>query len=126
MNLVSIRHKSLPEFDYNKDPWLVNLSNVTIPHNVQDLLRLGEKFSNPFFENKQSQVLEIIKNVKNSITKIPEELRYEFRLKVVNQTKHFLSKQQKNTEIDRYIIDLYKETDLFLKGNSNILVTKAD
>ena len=46
------RHKNLPEFNYNKDPWLVNLSNFEIPHNVQDLLRLGEKFSNPFIENK--------------------------------------------------------------------------
>jgi hypothetical protein len=34
--------------------WLVNLSNVSIPGDVQDILKLGEKFSIPIQNKKNS------------------------------------------------------------------------
>ena len=43
------QHKQLPEFSYNNDPWLTNLSKIQIPNQVQDLLRLGDNFCNPVF-----------------------------------------------------------------------------
>ena len=105
----------------NSDPWLVNLSNIEIPKNVHDLLKLGDTFSNPFIANKKTQALEIIKDIERNIPKVPDEFKEEFRLKVTNQTKHLLSKQFKVSNLDKQIYDMYKKTSSFLKANPNII-----
>ena len=103
----------------------MNLTKIEIPKNVHDLLRLGNKFSNPFFADKKTQALEIIKDIERNIPKIPDEFKEEFGLKVANQTKHFLSKQFEVSKLDEQI-DMYEETLIFLKAHPNIVITKSD
>ena len=44
------KHKDLQkDYRYNNDSWFINLTDKEVPKNVQDLLRLGENFSNPHF-----------------------------------------------------------------------------
>ena len=53
----------------------MNLTKIEIPKNVHDLLRLGDQFSDPFFANKKTQALEIMKDIEKNIPKIPDELK---------------------------------------------------
>jgi len=52
--------------------WLVNLSSVNIPQDIQCLLQLGENFSLPLF-NKKKIIIELIKSVENITQKFDIE-----------------------------------------------------
>ena len=113
INLNINKHINLEEFKYNKDPWFINLTDSIIPKNVQDLLRLGDNFYNPIFANKKEQNFEVLKEMEKNIDKIPAEHKEELRLKFVNLSKSFLSKQHKLTEIDTFILKLLIEQKPF-------------
>ena len=52
------QHKRIsPEFSYVNDPWLVNLTEVQIPQKIQDLLTLGNQFSNSTFSAIKTRFL---------------------------------------------------------------------
>ena len=44
------KHRSSNKYDYNSDPWLVNLTKIEIPKNVHDLLRLVINFQIHFLQ----------------------------------------------------------------------------
>ena len=56
-----------------KDPWIVNCTDVQIPENVNDVLRLGNNFSSSFLTQKKDMVFEILKDIESNMEKINKE-----------------------------------------------------
>ena len=110
-----------------KDPWIVNCTDVQIPDNVNDVLRLGNNFSSSFLTQKKDMVFEIIKDIESNMEKINKEKdREELRHKLLNTTSNFLNSSQKISAIDKSIAKNLKVTKLFLQKNSELFITKAD
>ena len=58
------------EFNENKefkDPWIVNCTDVQIPHKVNDVLRLRNNLSSSFITKKKDMVFEIIKDIQSNM-----------------------------------------------------------
>lgn len=111
----------------NHDPWIKNLSNVTIPNVVNDVLRLGEKFSSNFLSSKNSQIFEIVKDVEiNKENKINNNEQDAVRQKLTSIAHKHLNKPQFINDTDRLILDNIKKTKEFINNNEDLLVTKAD
>lgn len=102
-----------------EDNWIVNNSNVEIPTNVSDILRLGDKFSSSFVTNKSSIIFDIVKDIESNMHKIPFEVVDEFRHKVINISEKFIKNKNINniSQIDREIASKIKETKTFLSNN---------
>ena len=66
-------------FDFNSDPWLINISSTPIPTNIHNFLRLGQDFSNASFQNKKTQIFELVKDFENYSHKIPSDVVDEIR-----------------------------------------------
>ena len=102
------------------------MSDVVVPRNVQDLLSLGENFSNTNFFSKKAQSFEMLIEVGRNIYKIPLECREEIGQKFVNQTNNFLSNIIKDIQQGKYILNFYNETRSFLKLNPSLIVIQPD
>ena len=113
-------------FDFNSDPWLINISSTPIPTNVHNFLRLGQDFSNASFQNKKTQIFELVKDFENHSYKIPYDVVDEIRHIVINQSRSFLSNRQKTSPFDNFIYNNILETKSFLKNNPDIFVSRAD
>ena len=111
----------------NNDPWLINCTDTLIPDSVTDIIRLGEKFSSSFLSSKKQHIFEIIKDVESNIDKIPEvNNRDLLRHSIINIASKYLKEKSHISEIDRIIANNIKETNMFIKNNSDLFVTRAD
>ena len=118
-------HKILNEGE--KDPWLLNLTNIEIPDSETDILRMGKGLSSMALNCRPKQVVEIIKDVEANIDKIPRSDQQDFRSKVLHLSKSFIDKfsmhkSSINQKIERGILTTKK----FLRDNSDVICVNAD
>ena len=93
------------------DPWIVNLTDVQVPDSVQDILRLGEGFSNNIINDKSKQMIEIAKDIEANINKIPRSDQQDFRNNVLNLSKGLVDKKSLHiSSIDRKFVNNLKIT----------------
>jgi hypothetical protein len=89
---------------------------------VQDILKLGEKFSIPI-QNKKKSMKNLISSVESSIYKFDDHTKIEIRNKVSNILTNFKNSPNKS-EVN--FSRLQRNTVLFLKANPSLLVLTAD
>jgi len=116
--------KFSPLNDVN-DKWFINLSHHNIPRQVQCLLQLGQNFSMPVINIKNS-ITQLIKNIENNIIKLDAEIQTEIRNRSIPILHNMLSKPRHNNLTDVDIIELLEVTKKFLKSNPDIIYTRAD
>lgn len=74
-------------FNTLHEKWLINLSDVTIPHNVQVLLQLGERFGLPMtHRQKERTIIDFIKHIEKNIT--------GYKITIVNHVRNQSNHQQ--------------------------------
>ena len=110
-----------------EDRWIVNLSDVTLPKYVINVLKLGKKFNfNDKVDNKI--ILEMVKNLEVYLNKHTD-------LKQCNKIRsHFLSIISKfqnrvlsnNSTFEKQLKIDIELTKTFIKNNKDLLITKAD
>jgi len=117
---IKLETNSTTKFEnYLDDKWFVNLSNVTIPKEVQQLLQLGDRFSLPTMNsNLHNTIIEIIKQTENNIINLKNICENEVR----NRTISGINKLY-NSEKPRNHIDALLENCTLLKGSLNPILT---
>ena len=123
---INQHSKINPNFDHTADPWLINISSTSIPSNIHNILRLGPDFSNSFFQNKKTQIFELIKDFENHAYKIPHDSVDEIRHILINQSRSYLSNRKKISPFDVFIHNSFPDTKTFLKNNPELFVSRAD
>jgi len=108
-----------------RDKWLINWSDIDIPHNIKCLLQLGQNFAMPAIDIKKN-IIELIKNIENNINK----LNVDFQGFVRNNSLPIIKKlfntcSQRNKIYDR-LMSLGRLTRQFIKKHPNLILTKAD
>lgn len=110
------------------EKWLHNLSNTIIPTNVQNILKLGNKFCPPIGKN-HLPINNIICDVEAAFFQITDEdIKIEARNNLVNiltnytKSKNSGSLSQNDLKTNRQLIETHK----FLKSNPELLVMRAD
>lgn len=108
------------------DRWFINLSKSPIPHDIQSLLQLNEKFNLPFHHNSQRFAFNFIKNIEYNIQKLDLDTASNIRCLSVQTLNKLLSSPPTPSIIDSRLIALTIKTKEFLTNYPNIFVTKAD
>ena len=67
-----------------------------------------------------------MKELGKDIYKVPSDERERLRLKFVNQANFYMSHRNQCTNFDIYVSNVFNETKLVLKNNSNFIVTQVD
>jgi len=101
-----------------------DLTGKVIPHEVQLLMQLGDRFNMPI-TNHQNTIFEYIKCLENGI----EKLRKTDRTNIRNKSVKVLENLERSIKIDNIDNLLYKWHNItkdFIKNNKNIIFTKAD
>jgi hypothetical protein len=109
----------------SSEKWLVNLSIVQIPGDVQDVLKLGGKFSIPI-PNKRIPMEDLISSVESSIFRFDDPIKIEIRNKFTNILTNFKNSPNKLTCSEVNFSRLHKNAVLFLKANPSLLILTAD
>lgn len=112
-----------------EDKWLVNLTNVTIPNDVKNVLRLGEKFNPPIksteipFSNYICDVESLLLHCENDETKV------DIRNRLVNILTNFKSRTKHKKMLNDWEIKFLKDlksTQKFVKEHQELIITRAD
>jgi len=111
--------------DSVNDKWFINLSHRNIPFEVQCLLQLGQNFSLPA-NNKNENIIQLIKNIENNIIKLHSDTQKEIRNRSIPIMHNFMSSSSCLDINDRKINNLLKVTSKFIKNNSDIIYSRAD
>lgn len=119
------KKKILPKFIIDND-CVHNITNITIPEDVNCLLSFGPKFAVPI-ENNQFPTFKIISEVEDILTnyqdknKIPED-----RNEITNSINNFIKTNNNHTYINKFLTRAYKSTNRFIKENQEIYITNSD
>ncbi|XP_011858700.1 PREDICTED: uncharacterized protein LOC105556227, partial [Vollenhovia emeryi] len=125
---VIITADSFPEpstHDTVNNKWLINLSPIQIPPQVQSLLQLAERFCLPVI-NKNKIIPEVIKSIENNVHRFPIDKREIIRgrsFPIINNIAYHINHTSEN---ERFLLDSVQKTRDFLHDNPNIIVTRAD
>ncbi|KYM97515.1 hypothetical protein ALC62_11809, partial [Cyphomyrmex costatus] len=104
----------------------VNLSNVTIPFDVQCLLQLGENFGLPIDKNNIDKALvEFIKHIECNI-KGPNNFINFFRNKTIPILDDFYEKFLSSNSNEKLVSSWIKSVFDFVKSHPELLITTAD
>ena len=106
------------------DPWFVNLTDVQVPHSIQDILRLGKGFSSNMMNDKSKQMIEIVKDIEANIHKIPRSDQQEYGTSFFTYPRVWLRKK-----VCILIVKLannIKTTKYSLRKNKDLMRTNAD
>jgi hypothetical protein len=108
-----------------KDNWIVNLSTVPIPAEVEKILQLGPKFAHTSSRFPYEKIITDVEYVINQV-RATEEAKTEVRQRVgVLLTKMKKTKEYK--PFNTYITPKERKVaETFLKQNENVVVVKAD
>jgi len=104
---------------------LVNLSSVNIPHEVQCLLQLGDNFSMPSY-NKEKMVIDLIKSVESNTLKFDVDTQSSIRNRAISILNSFSLLTPEKNSTNQRVRELFRTCKMFIKNNSNIIVTRAD
>jgi len=108
-----------------KSKWFVNLSNHTIPNDVQCLLQLGSNFSLPS-RNTKKDCLELIKNLENNSNKLPIDTFETVRNRSISILNNLTSYHSMHKYNNTRMFHLLKTTKNFLRNNPQVIFTRAD
>lgn len=128
-----IKRKNIPKFTRlqsnvvsdrlfnDNSKWFINLTNITIPTDISDLLSLGPKFSVPT-NKKDTNIARLVANVESIIEAHPPHTRDTLRAQATNIITNFL---HRDDEMGGCNLP-WDKCRKFLKENPNILILKAD
>ena len=104
--------------------WLVNLSDVEIPHHVKLFLSLGPKFCYPYIHKKEKTkaVHKIITEFETKTNLFPEQEIDMVRGQLTNILHSMHTKKNQRKDTKKIII----ETTKFIKMHPEIVTIKAD
>jgi hypothetical protein len=122
---TSINPRGDPPTTNDTKKWLVNLTETTIPEDVQQVLKLGDKFSVPIL-NKKIPVEDIISSVESTIYRFDDEVKIEIRNKFTNILTNFKQNPDKFSPHEVSFSKLHKKAQIFLKDHPELLVLSAD
>jgi hypothetical protein len=124
--LINTPHQSFPAYNHpNTDKWLVNLTNISVPDEVQEVLKLGEKYSIPI-PNQKIPMEDLISSIESSIYSLDDPIKIEIRNKVTNILTNFKNSPDKLTCSEVKFTHLHRNAILFLKANPSLLILTAD
>lgn len=125
----STQHPSQPIGQENVDKWLINLTNVEIPTDVNDILRLGDKYSPPISDTEKPFV-KLISNVESAFFYMEDtDQQTEARNRFVNILTNFNNRKNHQKFLSEDEIktrNKLAQTKKFLKDNPDLLITRAD
>lgn len=109
---------------YNND-WFVNLTDTTVPPEMENLLSLGSKFALPF-SNSKIPIFDIISDIELILKNIKSEKTKDcIRIKVAHSIRKFQLHNNTN-KLDKLIFGFANITKRFLEVNRDIIVVPAD
>lgn len=126
--LISNQLKVSVENTTTTSNWLVNTTNVCIPDKIQNILKLGPKFTiEPVYQ--EVPTFKLLADIEFCIENNPEIIdKNSCRLQTTNIITNYLQKM-KNHNTPKQISPLrddFHETRRFLKSHPNILVIPSD
>lgn len=105
--------------------WFINKTDLDIPKDVQWILSLGKKYALPV-KKEDFPMLKMIADGEDFIQTIEDKEGQEIaRNRFTIMINNHLNKIRNNNR-DKYILEKVKETQIFLKGNKDILILTAD
>jgi len=116
-----------PAIDTVNDKWLINLSNIQIPKEVQLLLQFGHRFNLPVTSSdKHKHATDFIKYIENNIFKLHNSTANSIRndsIPILSKINDFNPNFDHNNNIINHWLSC---TKIFIKNNPNIFFTNAD
>jgi hypothetical protein len=105
----------------NTEKWLVNLTNVQIPREVQNILKLGGKYS-ASVSNKKIPMEDLISSIESTIYRFEDPTKMEIRNKVAIILTNFKNSPNKLNFSEIKFSRLHKKAILFLKSNPSLQI----
>lgn len=99
-----------------RDKWMLNLSSINIPNEIQTLLQFGENFSLLVYDRK-NVILEHIKNIENNLHKMSPDQRLNIRNLSIPLIINIFSPPQLNNATTNTFSFLTKITKRFIQNN---------
>lgn len=121
---LETQQTKLMQPEYNNE-WITNLTDITIPKDVNYVLSLGPKFALPT-TNKNIPIPDIITGVETAITMKNEEIKDEIRNKICNTITNFMQAPKRKNLQEIQLNKKIKETKQFIKQHPEIIVINAD
>jgi len=117
----------LDPLNHTNNKWFINLTNVSIPIKVSNLLQLGGNFGFPIAKfSKKNAIHEFIKDVEIHNRHITETEKSKIRNITIPFFHRLIHKKIREKKIDNKLIELKNATAKFCKNNPNIIFTRAD
>ena len=109
----------------NED-WFINKTNIKLTDDMKWILSLGHKFAIPTDKDNFSTI-HTIAEIEQAIQKIDDEREKDMARSKLSTKISMYKRKIKQTEREKYILTIYKDTEKFLKRYKNkIIVTPAD
>jgi len=109
--------------------YILHITNVDIPHNVNNFLSLGHNFNMNDFK-KSNDIKNIIIDLEYALkVSNPQPDIYRLRNKINNIITNYINSSKQNSQLnplEKQIIKDAKDTRIFLKNNPDFIITKAD
>jgi len=113
--------------NHTNNKWFINLTNVSIPEKVSNLLQMGGNFSLPVDSfSKKNAIHEFIKDIENHNKYISETEKSKIRNTSIPFFHRLVHKKISENKIERMLVDLKNTTVKFCKNNPNLIFTRAD
>ena len=111
--------------DCTNDKWFLNLSNVSVPEQVSNILQLGGNFCLPTDPKKKNVIHELIKDIEVNILKRNCDAN-KLRSTAITFINKSLNNRMPLNSMDLKLDSLYKKTLIFCRSNPDIIFTRAD
>lgn len=106
--------------------WILNLSSMEVPREVQYLLSLGDKFNLPY-NKKEHPIQDLIIDLECIVNTLEDNTQVELRNKCINIITNYLNSNKNKNETHKHILNLENKLKQFLrKSKNNIYILKAD
>jgi len=112
---------------HTNSKWFINLTNVSVPEKVSNLLQMGGNFGLPIdYSSKKKVIHEFIKDVEKHNKYISETVKSKVRNTIIPFFHRLVHKKTRENKIENTLKDLRNATVKFCNNNSNIIFTRAD
>jgi len=112
---------------HTNNKWFINLTNITIPEKVSNLLQLGGKFGLPIDSfSKKNAIHEFIKDVEFHNRHISEAAKSKIRNTTIPFFHRLIHNKNREKIREKKLIELKNVTVKFCKSNPNVIFTRAD
>jgi hypothetical protein len=111
--------------DYTNDKWFLNLSSVSIPESVSNILQLGGNFCLPTNQRNKNSIHELIKDIEVNILKRNCDAS-RMRNTAITYINRSLNNKMPLNSTDLKLDSLYKNALNFCRLNPDVIFTRAD